>query len=104
MHNATGGLPEAKVCVWCDGTNDTAANPLVVLASGGAEEEFIHLHCARTNIQFGFCWCCRESKVFYSEDLNEAGECEIHDGESVPDYPDEDAESYIENVRNNEGS
>ncbi|MGT2456554.1 hypothetical protein ACU4GI_26485 [Cupriavidus basilensis] len=102
MNNAACGQPEAKVCVWCDGTDDTAANPLLVLATEGDEGfEFIHLHCASTNSQFGFCWCCGPSKVFYSEDLNEAGECETHDGESEPDYPEEDAESFIENIRNN---
>ncbi|WP_258009879.1 MULTISPECIES: hypothetical protein [Burkholderia] len=41
--------------------------------------------------------------VYYSDDLNEADECEKHEGESAPDYPEEDAESYVENVRNNEG-
>ncbi|MBN3815244.1 hypothetical protein G3N57_00860 [Paraburkholderia sp. Se-20369] len=105
MNNEICGQPEAKACLWCYGTDDTAANPLVVLATEGDEGvEYIHLRCARSKSQFGFCWCCGESKVFYSEDLNEAGECEIHDGESVPDYPEEDADSYIENVRNNEGS
>ncbi|BCF95890.1 hypothetical protein PPGU19_004590 [Paraburkholderia sp. PGU19] len=102
MHDATCGQPDEKVCISCNGTSDTAANPLVVLVSeGGQGIEFIHVHCAHKDSRFGFCWCCRESVAYCSEDLNEAGECEKHDGESVPDYPVEDAESYIENIRNN---
>lgn len=102
MSNAN-GQPDAKLCVWCNGSHDTAANPLLPLATEGEDGvEYIHLHCARTNDQFGFCWCCGECVAYYSEELNEAGECDTHAGESVPDYPEEDAESYIENVRNNE--
>ncbi|HDR9318645.1 TPA: hypothetical protein QDB16_005215 [Burkholderia vietnamiensis] len=103
MHNESCGQPDEKFCVCCNGARDTAANPLVVLASGGDQDEFIHLHCARMSSQYGFCRYCGDSVAYYSEDLNEAGECEKHEGESVPDYPEEDADSYIENVRNNEG-
>ncbi|MGF6263292.1 hypothetical protein OKW49_004220 [Paraburkholderia youngii] len=103
MTNATCGQPDEKFCVCCNGTDDTPANPLVVLASKSDEEEFIHLRCARADSRFGFCWCCRDSLVYYSDDINDADECETHEGESVLDYPEEDAESYIENVRNNEG-
>ncbi len=102
MNNANCGLPEENGCVWCNGTDDTAVNLLLVLAAEEERVEFIHLHCARMHPEFGFCWCCGPSKAFYSEDLNEACECDIHDGESKPDYPEEDAESFIENIRNSE--
>lgn len=103
MNNPAYGQVEAKYCVCCNEAHDTAANPLVAIASAGVEEEFIHILCARSDHRFAFCRYCDVRAVYYSEDLNEACECEMHDGESVPDYPDEDADSYIENVRNNEG-
>lgn len=103
MHNASCcDQPEENSCVWCYTTDDTAANPLLLLVTEDDGFKYIHLRCARTNHRFGFCWCCGPNTVFYSEDLNEAGECEMHAGESVPDYPEEDAESFMENIRNNE--
>lgn len=102
MLNESCGQPDEKVCESCNGTDDSAFNPLIVLASG-EEGEYVHLHCARKDSQFGFCWCCQERVVYYSDDLNAENECATHDGESVLDYPEADADSYIENVRNNEG-
>lgn len=102
MNNSSCGLPDENGCACCYGTDNTAANPLLVLGAKDSYTEFVHLHCARTHRQFGFCWCCGESRAFNSENLNEAGECDLHDGESKSDYSEEDAESFIENIRNNE--
>jgi hypothetical protein len=99
MHNAS----DAKVCESCYGNDDSAFNPLIVLASG-EEGECVHLYCARRDTKFGFCWCCQERVVYYSDDINADSECATHDGESKSDYPEEDADSDIENVRKNEGS
>ena len=101
MNNVAYLEPEENCCVLCNGADDTLANPLLPLVSKDEEGTLVHLLCARMNFDFGFCWCCGESKVFYNEDLNGADECEVHDGESEPDYPHEDAESYIENIQNN---
>lgn len=101
MNNAANFQSDEKCCARCDGEDDTLVNPLLPLESKDEDDVFIHLLCARTNPNFDFCWCCGESKVFYSEDLNGADECEVHVGESKPDYPDEDADSYIENIQNN---
>ena len=101
MNNVAHLDSEENYCFLCHGADDILANPLLPLDSKEEYEVFVHLYCARTNPNFGFCWCCGESQVFYSEDLNGADECEVHAGESKPDYPDEDAESYIENVQNN---
>lgn len=101
MTDATHGQSMNKSCVRCYDTDDTEANPLLELDSDNSEAEFIHRRCALTQIWYGFCWCCGTSKVFYAEDLNEAGECEMHDGESVPDYSEEDGESFMEYIRNN---
>jgi hypothetical protein len=103
MSNVTCGQAEAKTCERCHGTSDTAVNPLVPLANEGDDGvEYIHAHCARTNSRLGFCRYCGVRKVFGSDDLNDVGGCEMHEGESVPDYPEEDADSFIENIRNNE--
>lgn len=89
-------------CTVCGGDRSTEANPLLPVISEGETVEYIHLQCARASARYGFCWCCGESRVYYLEDLNPAAECEVHAGESISDYPEEDLDSYIENVRNNE--
>ncbi|QTQ36271.1 Uncharacterized protein ToN1_21240 [Aromatoleum petrolei] len=37
-----------------------------------------------------------------SEAINDAGECEDHAGESQPDYPVADRDSYLEYLRDHE--
>lgn len=102
MTNVPFDTPVNHTCGWCNNTQDTPTNPLVELAGGGDEVEYIHLQCARLDSRFGFCWCCDWRKVFYVEDLNDANECADHAGESVPDYPKGDADSYVEYVQNHD--
>lgn len=101
MNNMANLDEDQGACVECNGTDNTPLNPLLSLVTDGDDECVIHLRCARQGPEYGFCWCCRESKVYYADDLNGADECEIHDGESNLAYPDEDAESFIENIQNN---
>jgi hypothetical protein len=98
---------EVVVCCVCHSSLATARNPLIPVIGAGADgdenEECIHLACARTSPEHGFCWCCQAqhvTKVFAAGALNSASECSDHAGESVPDYPEEDADSYIEYVQN----
>lgn len=101
MNNVTNPDTEQGGCFQCNGTENTLSNPLLSLVTEDDDECLIHLRCARQNREYGFCWCCRESKVYYADDLNAADECEIHDGESNLAYPEEGAESFFENIQNN---
>jgi hypothetical protein len=98
---------QVAVCCVCHSSHATTRNPLVPVIDTAADddesEECIHLACARTSPEHGLCWCCEAqnvTKVFAASALNSASECSDHAGESVPDYPEEDADSYIEHVQN----
>ncbi|AXT48861.1 hypothetical protein D1345_23025 [Chromobacterium rhizoryzae] len=100
MHNVPSSNCEKSSCVCCGSSNNQSYNPLLRLETGETDvEEYVHLFCAQRDSRFGFCWCCGRGAVYFVEDLNEASECANHEGESVPDYPDEDLDSYIEYVR-----
>jgi hypothetical protein len=97
---------QVAVCCACHSSHATARNPLMPVIGPGADdddsEEYIHLACARTSPEHGFCWCCEAqhvTRVFAASVLNGANECRDHAGESVPDYPEEDADSYIKYVQ-----
>lgn len=100
MNNAAFDHNEELCCTICGGTNNHSYNPLLIIEADSDDYvEYVHLFCAQRDSRFGFCWCCGEEKVHLIENLNEANECSIHAGESVPDYPDDDLDSYIENIQ-----
>ena len=90
-------------CACCGSGDASDSNPLMTVKAefedGG--QEHVHLRCARRNSRYGFCWCCRDEYVYLADDLNDADECEDHAGESVPDYPEEDEDSFIEYIQKN---
>lgn len=92
-------------CHICGASHSPAHNPLAAVAGflyADGSEEYVHIACARGCSRYGSCWCCEanhESKVFMSEAINGAGECEDHAGESQPDYPIADRDSYLEYMR-----
>ena len=92
-------------CIICGSSHDEFHNPLICV-TGSLESmedgEFVHLACARRSSDYGFCRYCNHGgavKVFYVEDINDEGECSDHEGESVPDYPEADQDSFIENMQ-----
>lgn len=89
-------------CYCCGDTSQSPHNPLLVLNGEFADsnEGRIHRSCAHRNRDYGFCWCCGDDIVYFADDLNEASECSEHEGESVPDYPEDDEDSFIEYVQN----
>jgi hypothetical protein len=95
----TGGY--AYRCFCCNETG-TRGNTLTIVSADfqDGSEERVHLACAGRDSRYAFCRFCGDSKVFLAEDINDSMECEEHAGESLPDYPDDDGDSYIENVRN----
>lgn len=98
MNNVPNQPAGGMRCSCCGGTSDLPHNPL--LAAGAescdGDSEYVHRLCVKRSSNFGFCWCCGEEKVYPAEYLNEASECPAHEGESIPDYPEEDLESFIE--------
>lgn len=93
-NNCDDGGIEESACLVCHSSLEHYHNPLLPLA--GHSGDVVHLHCARRDSRFGFCWCCGEVTAFVSADLNDAHECPAHAGESIPDYPEEDLETFIE--------
>lgn len=100
MNNAAFEYDEVSCCVNCGRSSNPSYNPLLAFDTSDSEDvEYIHLFCAQRDSQYGFCWCCNNEKVHFTENLNEANECSMHIGESIPDYPEEDLESYIEYIQ-----
>lgn len=95
-------------CYACGSSENTSHNPLVCVSDFEYEdgsEEYVHLACAYSSSRYGFCWCCEsnhEPKVFMADALSDAGECADHAGESIPDYPEADRESYIAYIQKDE--
>ena len=98
---STGG--HAYRCFCCDEATERPGNPLMVVKADfdDGSEEHVHLSCAHRDSRYDFCRFCGDGYVYLAEDINEAGECPDHEGESIPDYPEEDRDSYIENIQNN---
>lgn len=61
---------------------------------------WVSLTCAaELEALYGTCWCCGDHVIHRSEDLNRAGECEEHAGESNMDKEERDGwEDIIENL------
>jgi hypothetical protein len=96
----------AHFCSSCGDESNTHYNPLLLVQDSENDEgeyERVHLFCAKNDSRYGFCWCCNvgDTKVHLADDLNDANECPDHAGESVPDYPESDGDSFIENIQNN---
>lgn len=91
---------DVPTCACCGDTENTPFNPMITLAGTNEDDAVVHRACAQHDSQFGFCRYCGTSVAYPAELINGAGECPEHYGESVPDYPVEDLESYIENVQN----
>ena len=59
-------------------------------------------HCVQTTAAYDHCELCGNEYVYRSDQINSAGECPEHAGESKFDSEEqEDWGSYIENVQNN---
>lgn len=92
--------PQTPVCACCGDSEVTPNNPLIKLVDKFNDDALVHLRCAQTDDQFDFCRYCGSSVAYLAEHINQHGECPDHKGESAPDYPEEDRESYIEYIQN----
>lgn len=92
----TGG--HAYRCHCCEGDTNTRVNPLLVVAAEFVDEssERVHLSCAQHDGRYDFCRFCGDQNVYLAEEINDAGECSEHEGESALDYPEEDLDSFVE--------
>lgn len=93
----------AHRCHCCGGEGHSPLNPLLRLSAEfeDGSEARVHRVCAHRSSDYAFCRYCGDGVVYFADDLNAAGECPEHDGESVPDYPEDDEDSYIEHAQNN---
>lgn len=100
-----GGQDDVPECYVCGSSQSTPHNPLVAVTGFSYDDgtlEYVHVNCAHRDRRYGFCRFCNYAhgnKVYMADDINDAGECADHEGESVPDYPEDDLDSYIENIQ-----
>jgi hypothetical protein len=88
---------EKKQCIVCDAAMFTRLIPV------GNTDEMIHVECMYDD--YFFCQCCeflRRKIAWPVEELNDAGECPIHEGElGMSNEEEDDWDDCWENVQNN---
>lgn len=80
-------------CVECGQSDDL----IIIIEKGQDTGEFICQSCVDTSDAFGLCIYCGYEAAYPIGELNEAGECSSHYGESVMD-PEEE-EGWEDNIQ-----
>ncbi|WP_075882046.1 hypothetical protein [Vreelandella massiliensis] len=81
----------------CCGEKSLDIMPIGDPYNGDTPEGWVSQQCASDDEGYGTCWCCGDHIIHRAEDLNAAGECPEHAGESsVDEEEQEDRESWIE--------
>lgn len=81
----------------CCGEKSLDIMPLGDADIGGSPEGWVSQQCASDDEDYGTCWCCGDDVIHRTENLNAAGECPDHAGESSLDEEEqEDRNSWIE--------
>jgi len=86
-HDAAEIISEA-VTPACNFCNRQIPTQPVILSN---PQKWICISCCHISDHVGSCWCCGDDYVYDATQLNHAGECPEHAGESEP-YDDEEAE------------
>tara|TARA_R110000772_G_scaffold73331_2_gene160360 strand:- start:4414 stop:4998 length:585 start_codon:yes stop_codon:yes gene_type:complete len=81
----------------CCGEKRLDIMPLGDPDDGDDPKGWVSRQCASDDDDYGTCWCCGDHILHRAKDLNRAGECPEHAGESSLDEEEqEDRDSYIE--------